>query len=138
MPNNNVPFQGKTALITGASSGIGLATALAFSRQGAHVMMHYNRQAEGGEVLARVCQGGTGELLPGDLSSMGGVRAVVRPWADGRSIFLVNNAGVSREVDCNESTGQIGREARSATNASITSNLWIFVDGGVPCRPRML
>jgi len=95
MANHIRQFQGQTALVTGASSGIGLATALAFGAQGAHVMVHYNhREAEAREVLARICaDGGTGEVLSGDLSSMSGVSALCQAIG-GRPIdILVNNAG---------------------------------------------
>jgi 3-oxoacyl-[acyl-carrier protein] reductase len=95
MHNDNGQFHGKTALVTGASSGIGLATALAFGSKGAHVIVHYNhREAEARDVLARVCEaGGTGEVLQGDLSSMSGVRVAAQA-ASGRPVdILVNNAG---------------------------------------------
>jgi 3-oxoacyl-[acyl-carrier protein] reductase len=95
MQNNNHLFQGRTALVTGASSGIGLATATAFGSQGAHVLVHYNhRLAEAQAVVDRLHEaGGSGELLQGDLSSMAGVRAMAKAVA-GRPIdILVNNAG---------------------------------------------
>ncbi|WP_236657188.1 SDR family NAD(P)-dependent oxidoreductase [Acidisarcina polymorpha] len=39
-------LENKWALITGASRGIGRATALAFAREGAHVLVHYGRSAK--------------------------------------------------------------------------------------------
>ena len=95
MHNNNGQFRGKTALVTGASSGIGLATALAFGAQRAHVLVHYNqREAEARDAVARVCQaGGSGEVLQGDLSSMSGVRALTEAVAARPIDILVNNAG---------------------------------------------
>ena len=57
MHNSNGQFRGKTALVTGASSGIGRATALAFGAQGAHVIVHHNRRkAEAREELARLTE----------------------------------------------------------------------------------
>jgi 3-oxoacyl-[acyl-carrier protein] reductase len=88
-------FHGKTALVTGASSGIGLATALAFGSRGAHVMAHYHqRQAEAQAVVERIREaGGSGEILQGDLGAMPGVRAVARAIAQRPIDILVNNAG---------------------------------------------
>ena len=44
-------LQGKTALVTGASRGIGRATALALSDAGAHVLVHYGHSAQEAESL---------------------------------------------------------------------------------------
>jgi 3-oxoacyl-[acyl-carrier protein] reductase len=44
-------LQNKTVLVTGASRGIGRATALALARAGAHVVVHYGRSAQEAESL---------------------------------------------------------------------------------------
>ena len=88
-------FEGMTALITGASSGIGAASATAFGAQGARVLIHYNRQEnEAQRIIERVRgAGGQGELLRADLTTMDGVRSLARAIAGRRIDILVNNAG---------------------------------------------
>ncbi len=88
-------FEGMTALITGASSGIGAASATAFGARGARVLIHYNRQEnEAQRIIERVRgAGGQGELLRADLTTMDGVRSLARAIAGRRIDILVNNAG---------------------------------------------
>jgi len=88
-------FRGMTALITGASSGIGAASATAFGARGARVLIHYNRQeSEAQRIIERVRgAGGQGELLRANLTTMDGVRSLVRALAGWHIDILVNNAG---------------------------------------------
>jgi len=88
-------FEGMTALITGASSGIGAASATAFGARGARVLIHYTRQEnEAQRIIERVRgAGGQGELLRADLTTMDGVRSLARAIAGRRIDILVNNAG---------------------------------------------
>jgi 3-oxoacyl-[acyl-carrier protein] reductase len=90
-------FAGKTALVTGASRGIGAATAIALARQGvARILVHYNSYREGAEqVLEAVRQAGAdGQLLGGDLALDGGIWNVAdRIREEGDVGILVNNAG---------------------------------------------
>ncbi len=87
-------FEGKTAIVTGASRGIGAATALALGRAGvARVVLHYNRYREGAEEMAAAVRasGAKAELVQGDLGTVEGIRSVIAalPGAE----ILVNNAG---------------------------------------------
>lgn len=89
------PFENMTALITGASTGIGAATALAFARRGANVLIHYNSNfAEAERVLkgAQQC-GSKTELVQADLTTADGSRKLAQ-YAAARPIdILINNAG---------------------------------------------
>jgi 3-oxoacyl-[acyl-carrier protein] reductase len=88
-------FDGMTALVTGASNGIGAETAVRFAEGGAHVLIHYNRaEKEAASVLERVRKaGGEGAILQADLTTMAGTHHLIGQ-IKGRSIdILVNNAG---------------------------------------------
>lgn len=91
-------FQGKTALVTGASRGIGAATATALARQGvSRILIHYNSYRQGAEqTLAAVKQAGAdGELLQANLGKADGIRSLVGQLkTSGPKVdILVNNAG---------------------------------------------
>ena len=63
-------LDGKVAIVTGASSGIGKATALLFAKEGAQVVIGARREAELGKVLDEIKKsGGEGSLLAGDVTS---------------------------------------------------------------------
>src|SRR3977135_2405300 len=87
----------KTALVTGAASGIGYATVEAFARRGAKVALNHlpadARRAKAGAALR--AQGLDVIAAPGDVSRAGAAEAMVRDaiQALGRLDFLANNAG---------------------------------------------
>ena len=89
-------FEGKVALITGATSGIGRATAVAFAQEGALLVLAGRREGEGRRTLALVRDaGGDGTFVPTDVTVADDVRRVVAVAVDayGRLDCAFNNAG---------------------------------------------
>lgn len=90
----------KTALVTGASRGIGRATALALAEAGARIVVHYGRSASDAEsVVAGIrAQGGLADAIGADLATPNGANVLasgVRKIVGDRLDVLVANAGVS-------------------------------------------
>lgn len=100
---------GKTALVTGASRGIGRASALALAKAGARVLVHYGRAAsEAQAVVSRICEaGGQADTLHADLAAADGPHRLaesVRAIAGARLDVLVANAGIARTASLTETT----------------------------------
>jgi glucose 1-dehydrogenase len=91
-------LKNKIALITGSSQGIGRAIAVRFAREGADVVINYNRTAKGAqEALAEVkAAGRRGLIVQADLSKVEDVRRLINQGIEhfGRLDVLVNNAGL--------------------------------------------
>jgi 3-oxoacyl-[acyl-carrier protein] reductase len=99
----------KTALVTGASRGIGRATAEALARAGARLVVHYGRaRAEADTLVAGIrAGGGSAEAAQADLSMPQGAATLakqVRAIAGQRLDIFVSNAGVSKAAAIEEHT----------------------------------
>ena len=89
---------GTTALVTGATSGIGRAAAVLLARRGAHVLVSGRDAARGDAVVAKIREaGGKADFVFADLADADSVRALARQAVElggGHVDILVNNAGV--------------------------------------------
>ncbi len=91
-------MQGKTVLITGANQGVGLASAFALGRMGAHLVLVCRNEQKGREAISSLEREGLrdSELIVADLAHQAEVRKVARTFLERHSRLdvLVNNAGV--------------------------------------------
>jgi 3-oxoacyl-[acyl-carrier protein] reductase len=94
-------YSNRTALITGASRGIGRATAQALADAGAHVIIHYGRSADEAKTLVAKIRdaGGRADLVSADLAAPDGATSLarqVREIAGPQLDIIVANAGISK------------------------------------------
>jgi 3-oxoacyl-[acyl-carrier protein] reductase len=93
-------LRGRTALITGAASGIGRATALLFAHAGAAVVVNYLDRAQEAQGVVRdiTSTGGTAWTAEADVSDAGAIGAMMAQLLSvGPIDILVNNAGIIQE-----------------------------------------
>ena len=102
-------LNGKTALVTGASRGIGRASALALAQAGARVLVHYSsNEKEADAVVAEIRNGGgKAEKVGADLRKPDGAHTLakqVRAIVGDRLDILVANAGISKSATIEDTT----------------------------------
>lgn len=115
-------FQSKTVLITGASRGIGEATAVAFAERGAQVAVHYNRQRQLAEQVQSQLAGSGHILLQADVADPPAVEQMVDAAITqlGQIDILVNNAAIYQQHPLAETNFQ---DWQSAWQRTIGTNL---------------
>lgn len=102
-------FDGKVALVTGGSTGIGRATAVRYAEEGAIVVVADINTADGESTIELIeAAGGTGAFIFADMTSPDGIQKLISSTIDrfGRLDAAFNNAGTaggfSNVVDCTE------------------------------------
>ena len=94
-------FEGKVALVTGGTSGIGAVTAEVFAKEGAKVLLTGRREDKGGEVVEKIkSSGGEATFVRTDVQIEDDVKNMVDTTVEkyGRIDFAVNNAGVEQNM----------------------------------------
>ncbi len=99
-------LMGKVALVTGAASGIGRATALLFGREGAAVVVHDLKEDGRGTADAIADAGGRASFLQGDVTRYADCQAAVHLAVSefGGLHVLINNAGIIRRASVVDTT----------------------------------
>lgn len=113
-------LEGKVAIVTGASRGIGRSVAIALAKSGAKVVINYAGNVTAAEEVKSIIEAAGGQvmLMQADVASDDAVTAMVKQTMDtfGRIDILVNNAGITRD-------GLLMRMKESDWDAVMNTNL---------------
>src|SRR6266704_4619718 len=120
MKTNTKRLEGKVALVTGGTSGIGKATAIAFARAGAKGVLTGRREKEGAQVVDEIKKlGGDAAFIRADVAKDADVKAMVDFTVDmyGQLDVAFNNAGV-------EWIGPLDQATESEYRRVFDINVW--------------
>jgi 3-oxoacyl-[acyl-carrier protein] reductase len=120
-------LDGQTALVTGASRGIGRAIAITLGRAGASVIVHYRQERGAAEAVAKEI--GAARVVQGDLGSVEAIDSMVCELADTKLDILINNAGVWGPTPLG---GTSLIELEAMLNVNVKGMFWL-TQGLLPC-----
>lgn len=102
LPENLQKLKDKVAIITGASRGIGKASAIALASEGAKIVVNYARNSDAAETVVKEITdaGGMAIAVEADVSQADAVDEMIKVTMEkwGRIDVLVNNAGITRDT----------------------------------------
>ncbi len=128
----NRTFEDKVALVTGGSSGIGRATALAFARAGARVVIADIAEDGGEETIALIkAAGGAAIFVRTDVSKAADVAALIRAAVStfGRLDYAFNNAGIDGDTVPTADGSEANWDHVLATNLK---GVWLCMKHEIP------
>src|SRR5262245_58253659 len=99
-------LRNQTALITGASRGIGKAICLALDSLGAMLLIHYHQNRAAAEQLAATLTQPQPRILQADLAAAGSISGMIDLLEDDSVDILVNNAGIWKPTPLGTTTEQ--------------------------------
>ncbi len=113
----------RVAIVTGASSGIGAATARGLAAAGVRVIVHYAGNADGAEAVVADCRaaGTEAEAVKGDIADDAACRAIAKAATDrwGRIDILVNNGGTTVSADARDLDALDGDDFRRLYDVNV-------------------
>jgi NAD(P)-dependent dehydrogenase (short-subunit alcohol dehydrogenase family) len=115
------PLDGKTALVTGGSRGIGRAVCQALARDGANIILHYNNNLTAAEHTAASIRADV-RLVQADMGSIAQIEAMFTELANVRIDFLINNAGIWRNTPMGATTAQ---EVDEMLHTNLRGPFWV-------------
>ena len=114
-------LEGKTALVTGGSRGIGRAVCLRLADEGAEIVLHYNsNRTAAEEVKAAIAR--EVRLIRADVSSYEQIDAMFRELGEVRLDFLINNAGIWKGTPLGSSPADLVNEM---VDTNLKGPFWI-------------
>jgi NAD(P)-dependent dehydrogenase (short-subunit alcohol dehydrogenase family) len=139
---NTLDMNGKTAFITGSTSGLGEVVARRLGAMGATVIVHGLNEQRGQEIAAEITKKGPGKAVyyPGDLASLKAVDALARRVraAHPQLHLLINNAGIFGGANDPRRESADGHELLFAINYlahfKLTRDLLPALEAGAPAR----
>jgi len=139
---DTIDMNGKTALITGSTSGLGAEVAMRLGAMGATVIVHGRDEARGAEVVDAINAAGPGQAVfyRADLASLAEVKALADRVKDrhGRLDLLINNAGIGGASNDPRRESADGHELVFAVNYLshflLTRELLPLLEASAPAR----
>jgi NAD(P)-dependent dehydrogenase (short-subunit alcohol dehydrogenase family) len=114
-------LEGKTALVTGGSRGIGRAACQALAREGASIILHYNSNLKAAEETAATIRGEV-RLVQADIGSLQEIDRMFEELKNVRLDCLINNAGIWRGTPMGSSTSDAVNEM---LNTNLRGPFWV-------------